>query len=187
MLDIYRHRAWGFLSFWTNERRPIMALLVDKRKMYERTVKDPEDGSEYIVRLRKMTEGDSQRRSDQATRARIAARGKGEKKGNEDTLMEYAFGAIRQFDLETSIVGWDFPFPLDKKHISRLDPDVADQIHDHIEELNPFIFQGREDEDDELPEGDEDDDLIDNPNPHEVVTEQIYADEEGPTELAAEN
>jgi hypothetical protein len=168
-----------------------MALLVDKRKMYERTVKDPEDGSEYIVRLRKMTEGDSQRRSDLATRARLAERkGKGrKKKGSEDTLMEYAFGAIRQFDLETSIVGWDFPFPLDTSHIRRLDPDVADQIHNHISELNPFIFEGREEEDDELPEGDEDDDddLIDNPNPHEVVTEQIYAEEEGPTELAAQS
>jgi hypothetical protein len=171
-----------------------VALLVDKRKTYERAVKDPDDSTEYTVNLRKMTEGDSQRRSDLATRARLQERrGKGrkKKKGSEDTLMEYAFGAIRQFDLETSIVGWSFPFELDTSHIRRLDPDVADQIHNHIEELNPFIFGGREEEDDELPDEEEDmeeaEEVLSSNGHQEPSTEPIYSEEDGPTKRAAES
>lgn len=163
-----------------------MALKVDRKKTYTRVVKDPDDGTKYNVELRKMTEGDSQKRNDMTTRTRIAVKKKKQQGKVPDSFMEYSFGKIRQFDLETSLVEWDFPFPKTAGDIAELDPDVANQIHDHIEELNPFVFR-------DVDEGQvEDEESDDAPSLHAVddsaeedEDSQEFAEEEGPTTNAA--
>lgn len=157
-----------------------MALKVDRKKTYTRVVKDPDDGTKYNVELRKMDNGDTQKRSDMTTRARIAVQKKKKKAKASDSFMEYSFGRIRQFDLETSIVEWEFPFPHTARDIAELDPDVANQIHDHIEELNPFIFRDV-DEDDEEDEDEEDSPGLRAVDDSEDEDSQEFAEEEGPT------
>lgn len=178
-----------------------MALFVDKKRTYVRTVTDPEDKETYTVTLKKMSEGDFQQRQDLATKVRLAERKKGRKgrKGKRSSggsAMEYAMGQIRLFDLSRSIVDWSFTdetgekVPPSETFIGMLDPGIAEQIHDHVEELNPFIFRDEEDDgDEEEDDGDEDGDdarslravasLGDSPG------EQEFGEGEGPTGSAA--
>lgn len=165
-----------------------MALKVDRKKTYTRVVKDPDDGTKYNVELRKMDNGDTEKRSDMTTRTRVAVKKKKQQGKVPEAFMEYSFGKIRQFDLETSVVEWDFPFPKTAKDIAELDPDVANQIHDHIEELNPFIFRDV-DEGQVEDKGEESDDA---PSLHAVDDSaeedddaQEFAEDEGPTTSAA--
>lgn len=175
-----------------------MPLFVNKKATYPFQIKDPETEEVWNIVLRKMNEGDQMRRTDLTTRTSIEDRRRrknGQRKKADKSYMEYAFGKIRMFDLQTSLVEWDFvfppddpragqPVPLTERYIAMLDPWTADAIHDRVEELNPFIFRQDRGEDEEE-EFDEDqmpyEEAVAPLAPDQVYDEQEYAEEEGPT------
>lgn len=130
-----------------------MGWIIDK------TVTEPievesNDGDKATVYLRKMDEGDFSDRQNQVAKMKFAVRKKSKGKGgsltDNEQDMTYAIGEIRRFDLRRSIVKWDLPIPLNETNISALDPYVAEQIHTKIADMNPFIFGGSNDDEEEV-------------------------------------
>lgn len=143
-----------------------MGWLVDKEKTYEYTIEN-DVGEKADISIRKLDEGDFQDRQDLVARinfgpARSGRRGRKKGRKQVDTQsqsMVYAIGEIRRFDILRSLVDWDVDLPLTETTIRKLDPGVAEAIHEKIADLNPFIFGDDEndDDDDDPVDGDDDD------------------------------
>lgn len=132
-----------------------MAWTVDKKRTYRREVRDAETGEVAEVELRKFTEGDFQDRDGLSISMRLEQRRKGRKarKGQPETDVDYTPGRVRLFEMERALVSWSIPLPLNIISIKSLDPAVAKQIHEHIQDLNPFFFESGEEEDEDEDEG----------------------------------
>jgi hypothetical protein len=119
-----------------------MAWKVNKEKLYEVTIYEPETGEEAKVYLRKMDQGDLDDRLDQVMQMRVEQRRKG---AAEQEAASIALGALVNFDRVTSIVKWDLPFPVTEQDINELDPEVIEPIDRKIAEINPRLnsFGGR--------------------------------------------
>lgn len=104
-------------------------------------------GAEGTVELRRMNEGDRQDRENEIMRSR---QGKG-RKGQKEASVEYQIGALRRFDFRRLIVGWSLPFPLNDQTFRDLEPAVAEQIHEEIRKMNPFVFEEEDDDAGENP------------------------------------
>jgi hypothetical protein len=167
-------------------------------KLYLREVKDPDTDEVYHVKLRKMDEGYREQRSDLLMKTREDTQKKvralpGGKRKRREQITEYNLGTVRLSDLSYSIKEWDFvdedgdTVPVTPKAITKLDTIVADQIWDHIEELNPTVFSTDEDEEDdeEYEDADEAEEGIGNGAVSVTVpTDQFFAEGEGPKESA---
>lgn len=105
------------------------------------------NGAEGTVELRRMNEGDRQDRENEIMRSR---QGKG-RKGARESAVEYQIGALRRFDFKRLIVGWSLPFPLNDSTFRDLEPAVAEQIHEEIRKMNPFVFDEEGDDAGENP------------------------------------
>lgn len=114
-----------------------MALKAEKR-VFERPVFDPDDGTEYTFRIRKLSHGDLRDRMNEAVKVRRGSRKGGKGKSKEE--YQYDAKAIEFFTWNRAIVKpWPFPFPFNREEIGLLDADVADQIDAIIKEINPAI------------------------------------------------
>jgi hypothetical protein len=165
-----------------------MAWTVDKSKSYPRTVADPESGETAGVTFRKLTYGQIQKRRDIGIK-----RPKGSK---DPRKIEWDASAVDMYTILTAIVEWEIPLPLTKESIAKLDPGVIKQINKHITEINPAVkndhgFDDDDDDDEDEGEEEEEDYGIDEDEPaaeangHAGEPEQVFAEEEGPTRLAA--
>ena len=168
-----------------------MALFAGN-KLYLREIKDPDSGDAYHVKLRKMDEGYRQQRSDLLMKTREDTQRKlkvlpGGKRKRREQITEYNLGTVRLSDLAYSVKDWDFvdedgnEVPVTVQSIKKLDASVADRIWDHVEELNPTVFNADEDEDEEDEEY-EDEDVAPS---FDADAEQEYGDAEGPKDTAA--
>lgn len=119
-----------------------MAWKVDKQRLYEVTITEPETGEEAKVFLRKMDQGDLDDRLDRMMQMRVEQRRKG---AEAQEAASIALGALVNFDRVTSIVKWDLPFPVSEEDINELDPEVIEPIDRKIAEINPRLnsFGGR--------------------------------------------
>jgi hypothetical protein len=97
----------------------------------EVTITDPDSGDTATVIIKKLSEGDLQLRTDSMSVALVG----------EGASMNIALGQLRRIDLESSIVSWDIPgLPFTKAEIGNLDPAIAGQIYEAVQELNPSVF-----------------------------------------------
>lgn len=119
-----------------------MAWKVDKERLYEVTITEPETGEEAKVYLRKMDQGDLDDRLDRVMQMRVEERRKG---AGEQEAASIAIGALANYDRVTSIVKWDLPFPVSVEDINELEPEVVEPIDRKIAEINPRLnsFGGR--------------------------------------------
>lgn len=177
-----------------------MALFAGN-KLYTREVKDPDTGEIYHVKLRKFDEGYREQRSDmlmntrEDTRKKIKALPGGKRKRRQrEQITEYNLGSVRLSDLEFSIKDWDFvdengdPVPVSIGNIKGLDTLTADRIWDHIEELQPHIFNPEDEEEEEVEYEDADEDeeaAASNGHAVTVTSEPLsFGHDEGPKESA---
>lgn len=169
-----------------------MALFAGN-KLYTREVTDPDDGQAYHVKLKKMDEGYREQRSDLLMKTREDTQRKikklpGAKRKRREQITEYNLGTVRLSDLSYSIKEWDFVdddgdlVDINFKTLQGLSVEIADQIWDHIEELNPTVFNPA-DEDDEDDQDYEDADEGEAYAPVSVSAD-AFGEEGGPKESA---
>jgi hypothetical protein len=165
-------------------------------KLYLREIKDPDTGEAYHVKLRKMDEGYRQERADLLMKTREDTRKKlkklpGGKRKRREQITEYNLGTVRLSDLTYSIKEWDFVdedgnlMLVNIQTIKKLDGLVADKIWDHIEELNPTVFNLDDDEDEDDEEYEDADEAEEGAGNGSVDAEALapavmFAEEEGP-------
>ncbi len=162
-----------------------MAMFADKAT-YRFTVEDPDSKEEFWFKLKKLSEGDVQDRSDLVTRVKMGddrsqrrkrrggKKAKPQRASGDEAL--YMIGEVRRFDLVHSLVAWNFPevnedgeptgiiAKINDDTIRQLDSSIAEEIHEEISELNPRLFGGdREEDEEDVPtdEEEEDDEVVD--------------------------
>ena len=171
-----------------------MALKVDKTQTHHRTLKDPDDGTEYGVEYRKLSYGDIEERRKQATRT---------KRKGKKVSVSYDKKAADYWTVRRAIVSWDVPFEPTPEELDDTADWLLGQVFRHIAELNPSLatellaFDSDEDEEDILSIETEEDDseaydeAADNiaavkANGHaDEDQEQVFSEDEGPTLHAA--
>ena len=98
-------------------------------------ITDSETGVVAHVTIKKFSEGDIQRRTD--TMSLFF------KDGVAD--MKVALGALRKFDLETAVVGWDIEgVPFEAEKLSDMDPVITEVIYAEVQKFNPSVYASEE-------------------------------------------
>ena len=135
-----------------------MALKVDKTQTFHRTLKDPDDGTEYGVEYRKLSYGDIEERRKQATRT---------KRKGKKVSVSYDKKVADYWTVRRAIVSWDVPFEPTPEELDDTADWLLGQVFRHIAEFNPSLatellaFDSDDDEEDILSietEEDEDED-----------------------------
>jgi hypothetical protein len=154
-----------------------VALKVDKSATFDRILKDPDDGTEYAVVLRKLTYGDIE----DSRGAGVQIKRKGAKKSTFSVKLRDFF-IIRK-----SVVSWEIPFPPVPKELEEVEGWLPKQLMGFIYEINPAFreelaaFEADEDEDEE------DEDEEHSENGHSEVEEDTFEEFEGPTKPAVQS